>query len=166
LRGQRVEILDEHGLVVAEGKLGDLPQAGTSALYSTEITLEAPDQPGVYEHLVRFSGTALELPHESASASFTFRSLERPEHTVTVRMVLEGIEARKQGVEVRVGRYQAFTDETGVARVGVPKGVHELTFWRVDLEPTSTRTEVTDDVCIDIVAGPRRIVDEDAERWK
>ncbi len=81
-------------------------------------------------------------------------------------MLLDGIEARKQGIEVRVGRYQAVTDETGVAEVGVPKGVHDVSFWRVDLEPATSRIDVSSDVTVDVIAGPKRIVDEDAERWK
>ena len=56
------------------------------------------------------------------------------------------------------------TDDEGVAKVGVSKGAHELTFWRADLEPTTTPLEVMRDTVVDLVAGPRRLVDEDAER--
>ena len=70
----------------------------------------------------------------------------------------------KQGIEVRIGPYVALTDEDGVARLGVSNGAHELTFWRADLEPTSTRLEVSGDAVVELVAGPRRLVDEDAER--
>jgi hypothetical protein len=165
LAGHPVEIEDEHGVSVAEAKLDATPSPGTSALYATDITLMAPDRPGVHERSVRFAGKGLGLPHADAHTSFTFRCLEPAEHTVTVRVVLEGIEARKQGVEVRVGRYRSSTDESGVAKLGVPKGVHEVTFWRVDLEPGSTRVEIASDLAVELVAGPRKIVDEDAERW-
>jgi hypothetical protein len=164
LHGQRVEVLDESGAKLAEGTFGDTALAGTSSLYAAEISLAAPEAPGVYERSARFAASELALPHEGAQASFTFRCLEPPEHTVSVRVRLEGIDARKQGIEVRVGRFQAWTDESGVARVAVPKGVHEVTFWRVDLEPTSTRVEVMDDVSVDIVAGPRQVEDLDAKR--
>jgi hypothetical protein len=165
LGGHLVEVFDEHGVSLAQARLGAAPSKGTSALYAVDVALTAPDRPGVHTCSVRFAGEGLELPHESAQASFTFLSLEPAEHTVTVRVVLEGIEARKQGVEVRVGRYRSATDESGVARIGVPKGVHEVTFWRADLEPASTRIDVVSDVSVDLVAGPRKIVDYDAERW-
>jgi len=165
LQGQLVEILDEAGSKMGEGRLGSSPHAGTSALYAGEITLTAPDRAGVFTCFARFSRAKHALPHEDAAASFTFRCLEPPDHTLSVRVRLEGIEARKQGIEVRAGPYQAYTDEGGVARVGVPKGVHELTFWRVDLEPASMRVDVTGDLAVDLVAGPRVVVDEDAERW-
>jgi hypothetical protein len=165
LGGHTVEVLDENGVSVAKAKLGATPAPGTSALYAADVPLVAPDRPGVHARSVRFAGKGLALPHEGADASFTFRCLEPAEHTVTVRVVLEGIEARRQGVEVRVGRYTSSTDESGVAKVGVPKGVHEVTFWRVDLEPTSTRVDVAGDLAVELIAGPRKVVDHDAERW-
>jgi hypothetical protein len=164
LAGQAVEILDERGERVAQARLEDAPRPGTSSLYAAGVTLVAPERTGVFSRSARFASTTLELPHEAASAPFTFRCLEPPAHTVTVRVGFQGIDPRRQGIEVRIGPYQAFTDENGIARVGVAKGVHELTFWRADLEPTSTRLDVQGDSVVDLVAGPRRLVDEDAER--
>jgi hypothetical protein len=165
LADQLVEIVEESGEKVGEAKLEPTPRPGTSSLYAADLELAAPGHTGIFSRRARFAGAALELPHESAAASFTFRCLDPPEHTVTVRFAFEGIDPRKQGIEVHVGRYSGFTDESGVARIGVPKGVHELTFWRVDLEPVSTLVEVDADSVMDVVAGPRVIVDEDAERY-
>ena len=164
LAGQMVEILDERGDEVARGRLEDAPRPGTNSLYAADITLSAPERTGVVVRSARFSSTTLELPHEATSAPFTFRCVEPPDHTVTVRVGFEGIDPRKEGIEVRVGPYVAFTDERGVAKVRASSGAHELTFWRADLEPTSTRLEVTGDAVVSLVAGPRRLVDEDAER--
>ena len=165
LAGQLVEIVDEDGERVGEAKLEQAPRPGTSSLYAADLMLAAPARTGVFSRWARFAGSSLELPHDSAAATFTFRCLEPPQHTVTVRFAFEGIDPRRHGIEVRIGPYVAFTDESGVARVGVPDGVHELTFWRVDLEPVSKRVDVTEDTVVDIVAGPRLIVDEDAERY-
>jgi hypothetical protein len=164
LAGQTVEILDERGEKIARAMLEDAPRPGTSGLYAADVLLQAPERTGVFARSARFVSTTLELPHEGAAAAFTFRCLEPPDHTVTVRVGFEGIDPSKEGIEVRIGPYVAFTDVDGVARLGVSKGAHELTFWRADLEPTSTRLEVTGDQRVSIVAGPRRLVDEDAER--
>jgi hypothetical protein len=163
LAGQTVAILDESGETIANGILEDAPRPGSS-LYAADVTLQAPERTGVFARSAWFSSTTLAIPHESASTPFTFRCLEAPVHMVTVRVGLDGIDARKHGIEVRIGPYVAFTDDEGVAKVGVSKGAHELTFWRADLEPTTTALEVTRDTVVDLVAGPRRLVDEDAER--
>src|SRR5262249_28789775 len=42
LNGARLEILDEAGLVVGRGTLGDIPWPGTAGLYWTQIALTAP----------------------------------------------------------------------------------------------------------------------------
>jgi hypothetical protein len=165
LAGQLVEIVDEDGEKVGEAKLEQAPRPGTSSLYAADLILAAPERTGVFSRWARFAGSGLELPHESAAATFTFRCLEPPRHTVTVRFAFEGIDPRRQGIEVRIGPYVAFTDESGVARVAVSEGAHELTFWRVDLEPVSKRVDVTEDTVVDVVAGPRVVIDEDAERY-
>ena len=164
LAGQPVEILDERGAKWGEGELEATPRPGTSSLYAADVTVAAPDRAGVFSRTARFAGATLEAPHESATASFTFRCVDPPEHTVTVRIAFEGIDPHKHGIEVRIGPYSAFTDEDGAARVGVSKGVHQVSTWRADLEPVSTRIDVASDASIDLVTGPRRVVDEDAER--
>ena len=164
LAGQTVEILNERGEEVARAALEDAPRRGTSSLYAADVTLQAPGAAGVYSRSARFASATLELAHQNASAPFTFRCLEPPDHTVTVRFGFEQIHPPKEGIEVRIGPYVAFTNEDGVASVGVSDGAHELTFWRADLEPTSRRLEVSGDTVVELVAGPRRLVDEDAER--
>ena len=46
LTGRTIEACDETGAVLAQGRLGDAPWPGTSALYWTELRLAAPDQEG------------------------------------------------------------------------------------------------------------------------
>ena len=163
--GQLVEVRDEAGTKVADGRLGPDPRAGTAALYEARVSLIAPDRAGVYSLSVQFPGTALDLPHTAASATFTFRAVEPPEHTVTVRVRPHGIDAPLKDIEVRLGPYGAWTDERGLAKVGVPKGEYELSAWRIDIEPVSTRVVVAGDDTVEVDATPRRVVDEDAERW-
>ncbi len=165
MAGRAVEVLDEKGAPLATGTLGDGPRAGTSAVYAADVELSAPATPGVFTRTARFAGTEDGVPHLGASASFTFRSLDPPEHVVAVRVVPKGFEPRAAGIEVWVGAYRGETDALGVARVGVPKGTFEISAWRVDLEPTSKHFDVTCDTEVELVIEPRRVVDEDAAHW-
>lgn len=165
LGGQLVEVRDESGATVAEGRLGSEPSPGTSALHEAQVTLAAPDRSGVFSRTVHFAGTGLELPHTGGAGTFTFRVVEPPEHTVAVWVRAKGIEAPLHSIEVRLGPYGAMTDERGLASVRVAKGSYELSAWRVDIEPVSQRLVVADDHTVEVDAAPRRVVDEDAERW-
>jgi hypothetical protein len=164
LGGQRVEIHDEGGATLAEGRLGDHVRQGTTALHEAEVTLVAPAGAGVYSRRVVFGDSGPGLPHADASADFTFRVLDPPEHTVAVTVVPRGLEALMEGIEVRLGPYRAYTDAAGVARVGVPEGTYDVSIWRIDIEPWSASLEVRGDTSVEAEATRRRPVDEDAER--
>ncbi len=163
--GRPVEVRDEAGARVAEGTLGPDPRPGTAALYEARVSLVAPERAGVYSRSVHFPGTELDVPHMGASGTFSFRVVDPPEHTVTVRVLPKGIDASLDAIEVRLGPYRAWTDAGGLARVGVPKGRYELSAWRIDIEPVSTHVLVAGDDTVELEATPRHVVDEDAERW-
>jgi hypothetical protein len=164
LGGRHVEVLDESGLEVGEGHTSEKPRPGTTALYEAEVSLVAPDRPGVFSHSVRFTPAGSELPHLPAQGTFTFRVVEAPEHSVTVRIVPGTVSRSLDGIEVRLGPYRATTDDRGLAIVGVPKGTFELSVWRIDIEPVSLELQVTGDRRVEVEVEPRRVVDEDAER--
>ena len=164
LGGQLVEVRDEAGVRLGDGRLGDEPRPGTSALYEAEVSLVAPSRAGVFSCSVHFAPTELDLPHREASGDFSFRTLEPPEHVVSVQIVPKGIDAPLDHIEVRLGPYRAETDERGLANVEVPKGLYELSASRIDIEPVSTELEVTGDATVEVDAAPRLVVDEDAER--
>ena len=78
LTGQLIVVRDEAGSQAGEGRLGETPWPGTSALYGAEVHLAAPAGEGMYTWAVRFTGTASERPHEDASATFSFRTTRPP----------------------------------------------------------------------------------------
>ncbi len=164
LAGQLVVVHDEARRKLGEGTLGKAPRPGTDALYEAELRLVAPDRAGVFSCSVDFSGDGLRLPHVGTRGGFTFRCLEPPEHTVSVRVVPDGVDSSLEDIEVRLGPYRAMTDSAGMARVAVAKGAYELSVWRIDLEPVRLEIDVTEDTEIEVGTGPRQVVDEDEER--
>ena len=63
LAGQLVEVRDEAGAKLGDGRLGDVPRPGTSALYEGEVSLVAPSQAGVFLRSVSFAPIELDSPH-------------------------------------------------------------------------------------------------------
>ncbi len=163
LRGHGVEVRDDAGREVGTGALKRATRPGTDGLYEAEVTLAAPAQPGVFFLDAHFPTPEGEVPHEASQGTFSFRTLDPPEHVVRVRVLLAH-EASLAGVEVRVGPYEAVTDERGAAEVGVASGTFELSVRRIDLEPVSRELRVTGDAEVELVASPRRRVDADEER--
>ena len=164
LGGQRVEVHDDDGVKLGEGRLGDDLKPGTQGLYEGEVHLIAPENAGVFTASVSFTPEDFSLPHLGIVGDFTFRCLEPPEHTVSVRVVPEGIEAPLEGIEVRVGACRTMTDSDGTAEVEVSSGSHELSVWRIDIEPVFIELSVTQDTEIKVDVEPGRFVDEDDER--
>lgn len=164
LGGRRIEVVDEARTHVGEGRTSAEPRAGTTALYEAEVSLVAPDRAGVVSRSVRFSPTDPEAPHMPAEAAFTFRVVEAPEHTITVRIAPGAVSRSLDGIEVRLGPYRSTTNARGVATVAVPTGSFELSIWRIDIEPVSLEVDVTGDRLVELEVEPRRVVDEDAER--
>ena len=115
LTGQLIEVRDESGVQAGEGRLGDTPWPGTSALYGAEVHLAAPAGEGMYTWAVTFAGTESEMPHEDASATFSFRTARPPDHRVTVTVRERDTEAPLENVgSIRVsqrylGAFQGFS---------------------------------------------------------
>ena len=164
LGGHRVEVHDDEGVKLGEGHLGDDPKPGTEGLYEGEVHLVAPQNAGVFTASVSFTPEDSSLPHLGSVGDFTFRCLELPEHTVAVRIIPQDIDAPLEDIEVRVGAYRTMTDSHGTAEVGVARGSHELSVWRIDIEPVFIELKVTGDIEIEVDVEPGRFVDEDEER--
>jgi hypothetical protein len=126
LTGKEVEVYDQAGSLISKGKLGETPWPQTSALYWTEAEMKAPAADGVYTWTVKYSGAALELPHNGSSSQFSFRTANPPEHVVTVQVVDKATQTPIEGAEVVMHPYRTSTDQAGVAKLEVPKGEFTL----------------------------------------
>ena len=158
LAGRSVEIRDETGTMVAEGRLGDTPWTGTSALHWTTIELSAPATVGVSSRSVAFVATGMDLPHEGAPVTFSFWIDRAPEHAVTVKIVEKTTGEPVRDAEVRLGRYASSTDEWGVAKMALPKGSFEVSIRKDGFQAQPFTVEVDDSLAIEIeaVAVPTR----------
>jgi hypothetical protein len=131
LAGKEVRVYGERGAKVATGFLGRVPLPGTSALYWTELELEAPGIEGYYSWRVRFLKPDLVLPHEGASCKFGFTTAPRPEHLVTVEVTDKNTNSsvKKANLLLRPQSgypYRACSDAAGVGRLEVPRGEYTL----------------------------------------
>ncbi len=138
---------------MATATLADAPWVGTSALYWAEAELVAPCTPGFHTWEAKLAGPDLEPEHKEASCTFAFATVKPPEHVVTVKAIDRNTKAPNQNAHVTLHTpggypYRACTDESGVARVSVPKGEYGLYVLMNDYRDFETVVEVTEDVAI------------------
>ena len=156
LGGCLVEIHDEAGTKIGEGKLDDHPRSGTSALYWTEIEMETPVTEDVHFRTVVFMGTGPELPHEKSDTSFSFRTDKPKQHWATVTVIEKSTRAAVGDVEVRCGHYMASTDKSGIAKIALPQGTFEVSMRKDGFQAQPFDITVNADLVVDleVVAVP------------
>ena len=110
LAGQLITVCDGGGMPIGESRLGKTPWPGTSGLYVADVELAAPATDGMAFRSARFAAAEHALPHDEASADFSFRIARPPEHRVTVRVAAQETKSPLEDVEVRLGVYRASTD--------------------------------------------------------
>lgn len=152
LTGQLVEVRDETGNKMGEGKLGETPWQGTDALYWADAEMTAPATEGISFWIAKFTGAELELAHEEASVNFSFRADKPPQHRVTIKVVGEDTRAPVGNAEVRLGFYTTLTDEGGVANFELPIGTHDLQIWKDGYKGPPMTVQVSEDVTIQVEA--------------
>jgi hypothetical protein len=148
LQGHEIEIRDAADAVVARAALGATPWPETNALYWTEVDLTAPGTAGHHAWTVKFSSAASGAPHGAASFAFSLIADRPPEHTVTVEIIEEHTATPIDDAHVRLGVYRTFTDETGLARLAVPDGEHELSIWKTGYNAPARMLNVESDARI------------------
>src|SRR5258707_1266512 len=82
-----VPVGDQTGAMMARGHLGDAPWPGTSALYWTQMELQAPADAGMWSWSAKFEAGELELPHDGAASQFNIVIVRPPEHRLTVKVI-------------------------------------------------------------------------------
>ena len=150
LTDKKIVIYGPKGKKVATGTLGGVPWPGTSALYWVEPELEAPGVEGYYRWRVKFRKQDLELPHEEASYYFAFTTARPPGHIVTVevtdKLTKAPIKNALVALHSRGTPYRGYTDEEGVARVGVPRGEYKAYVVKHRYADFQTTAEVAGDI--------------------
>ncbi len=131
--GSEFAVYDHDGIKVATGHLGAIPWATKSGQSGAEVELQAPGTEGRYMWEVKFPELDLELAHEASACTFSAGVAGKPEHTVTVLVVdsesrnpLKNANVILRPSIYRGSAYSNTTDESGVARVSVPKGEYHV----------------------------------------
>ncbi len=130
--GWTLELCDHDGNARATASPGDETWPGTVGLHYAEVTLEAPEEAGLYRWQAAVDGidatTAADaaIPHAPAAAEFGVRVVAKPECLVTVRAVDRKNRKPLEGVRVVAHPYRTATGGDGVATLRVPKGAYRL----------------------------------------
>jgi len=124
LAGQRVEIADAAGTVVASGTLGETPLAGTEALYWAALEVPAPKQE-LAEYTVRLAGA-----EDAVATRFSAAVAAKPAYTLSVTVAERDTREPLDGVEIRLGPFQARTGKDGRAELKVSRGDFQIQLWR------------------------------------
>lgn len=163
-----VEVRDDRGVVVAAGAVGDVPAAGTSALYYADLELRGPDGEGLHAWEARVADlvdlASGGVTHTGATAQFHVRAVRAPECLLKVIAVDARSKMPIPGARVVVHPYRTLTNADGVAELRVPKGAYRLFVSGRDRFPFRSDGRIDGDVTIraelDEDFGP-----SDAELW-
>ena len=165
LSGVRIELRDAAGAVVASTFLGDASWPGTSALFWANVELQAPTMPGLLPLSAHFDAGELDPPHRSASFPFNVTVVERPEHTLTVKVIRKETAIPVEDAQVRLGPHRATTSTSGLAEMRTAKCRLDLQVWKAGYDAPIKAVEIDGDtfVQVEITAIPEE--DPDA-CWK
>lgn len=127
LAGERVEVTDAAGAVVAAGQLGATPLPGTEALYWTTLDVPASEKSQSTDYAVRFAAADA---RDAMPARLSIAIAAKPEHTLAVTVTEQDSKVALGGVEIRLGPFHARTDKAGRAELRVARGSYQLELWR------------------------------------
>jgi hypothetical protein len=153
--GGLVEVRDEDtSLLVGNACLTDTPWPASDSLYWATVEVAVPSGEGVHFWTAGFIPAESALTHQALPARFSGRVNRRPQHTLVV-----GVTAQRTGLpihdaEVRAGAYAAYTNEHGVATIGLPPGTYSLRIRKDGYTASSQTVDVHEDALVQIEAFP------------
>jgi hypothetical protein len=143
LTGTRIDVYDEAGERVGGGDITSGTWPATDALYWTACDVAAPASEGEHDWDIR--ATVPGASHGHLATVHRFVASGPPEHRVTLEVIDKGSGAPVGGVELRLGRFRATTDDAGVAHVEVARGSYEVCAWKIGYDLLSTTVIVSSD---------------------
>lgn len=162
LTGEKIEVYDDEGAKVATSTLGEVPWSNATAQSCAEVGLKAPSVEGRYRWTVKFPKPDLKLPHEGASCTFAFGAASHPEHVVTVEVIDDDTKAPVKNALVLVRThvyrgitYRSYTDDSGVAKLSVPKDEYQLCASGGGKEALEPMVRVDSDVTVKVELAVR-----------
>jgi hypothetical protein len=165
LNGRQVELRDEKDGVLAVGQLGETVWPDTEGLYWAELAAVAPDHEGLHNCSVAFSACDHALPHQGASATLSFVTVQPGRHRVSVAIVERETKAPIAEAQVRLGYHRGATDASGIARFTAPSGTHRLFVWKADFSAPEQVVDVERD--LDLIVEAEALPQEDPyARWQ
>lgn len=145
LENNEFTIVDQDGTTVATGTLGP-PWPGTTALYSAEIELTAPDTEGLFKWEARIPGSDVGMPHNEGAASFSVRFVAAPDFTLTVEVYDIQKQTPINNAGIVMHPYRARTNAEGIARLSVRRGQYTIFVSGPKYIPIKTDVDVTGDM--------------------
>ena len=124
--GWTFEIQDHLGATRARAELEDAPWPGTTALFSAEVELDAPESEGLHTWVAVLLPAAGKHPHDEGRTTFRVRSVAPPEILLRVEAIDRDSRRPVERAKVVVHPYRTFTDADGVAELRIPKGEYRL----------------------------------------
>jgi hypothetical protein len=124
LGGERIEVTDDSGAVLASAALGQQPWPGSEALYWVALDVPAPRDRPVAHFTARLAANA------GSPMRFSAAVAAKPAYTLTVAVTERESKAALEGVEIRVGPFHGRTDKSGRAMLRVSRGDFQLQLWR------------------------------------
>jgi hypothetical protein len=151
LAGQVIQVVGADGAAVGACALREVLETQSGRLFWADVDLPTPTGPGVSRLTARFDGCELEHEHLPAEQEFSFAADIEPDCTVQVRVIREETGEPCGEVEVRLGRYEVYTDAEGEARLHVPKGRYVATTRRLGLKGEPVEVSVDGDLALELV---------------
>jgi hypothetical protein len=156
LSGTPVEVYNDAGERIGAGTLGSALWPATASLYWAELDLAAPEREGDLSLDIHAKPT---MPHAEATSGVTFVVSRPPEHRVTLHLIDKISGAPLAGVELRLGRFRATTDDAGIAYVEVPGGTYEVGAWKNGYQVLSQTAAIASDTTVHVELTAEREVE-------